>query len=136
MLKNVWKGNRENLSFLVVPRHGGEMAPTDSKNFLDSVFFQYWKKTESKKFCLFSSHFSLLSGTPFFFIPLKIISSLYTLPDIFQHQGSGNSLRGLKAACIGPALSKFLPKCWGWSNLTHPPPPYPQNVANLLFFLT
>ena len=42
-----------------------------------------------------------------FFRPLKIISSLLSVPEIFQHQGSGNSLGGLKAACIGPALSKF-----------------------------
>ena len=68
---------------------------------------QKWfeEKNECKKFL---DHFSPMSGTLFFFQKLKKKFSI-PLPGIFQHQGSGNSLRGVKAACIGPALYKFRP---------------------------
>ena len=51
------------------------------------------------------------------------------LPDIFQHQGSGNSFRGLQAACICPALSKFRPNVGDGATY---PPSTPQKCAKSL----
>ena len=52
-----------------------------------------------------------------FFRPLKIISSLLSVPEIFQHQGSGNSFRGAKGSLYWFCPIQILSKCWGWSNL-------------------
>ena len=39
---------------------------------------------------------------------LKIMSSLLSVPDIFQHQGSGNSFRGAKGS-VGDGATYFTP---------------------------
>ena len=54
-----------------------------------------------------------------FFRPLKMISSLLSVPEIFQHQGSGNSFRGAKGSLYWSCPIQIPPKCWGWSNLVH-----------------
>ena len=41
---------------------------------------------------------------------------LITCLQLFSTRVLDTHLRGLKAACIGSALSKFR-RCWGWSNL-------------------
>ena len=83
---------------------GGEMfrKKTESKKLLDSVFFQ----TISPP-CLGLC----------FFRPLKMISSLLSVPEIFQHQGSGNSFRGAKGSLYWSCPIQIPPKCWRWSNL-------------------
>jgi hypothetical protein len=55
------------------------------------------KKTESRNFW------------DFFQTTKNYNFSLYPLLTFFNHQGSANSFRGLKATCISPALSKFHP---------------------------
>ena len=52
-----------------------------------------------------------------FFRPLKMISSLLSVPEIFQHQGSGNSFRGAKGSLYWSCPIQIPPKCWRWSNL-------------------
>ena len=65
----------------------------------------------------FFNQFSPMSGTLFFFRPLKMISSLLSVPEIFQHQGSGNSFRGAKGSLYWSCPIQIPPKCWRWSNL-------------------
>ena len=71
--------------------------------------------------CLFSSHFSPMSKTLFFSNHLKWKASSIPLPYIFQYQGSGNSFRAVKAACIGPVLSKFRPSVGDGATKSFPP---------------
>ena len=40
-----------------------------------------------------------------------------SLPDIFQHQSSGNSFRGAKGSLYLFCPIQIPSKCWGWSNL-------------------
>jgi hypothetical protein len=93
---------------------------TESKNFLDSVFFQGWKKFFFKAGKKQSSR---NSWTLFFFKPFlphvwdsvffqttkNGKFSLYPFLTFFSTRVLGTHLGGLKAACIGPALSKFRP---------------------------
>ena len=39
------------------------------------------------------------------------------LPDIFHHQGTGNSFRGAKGSLYWSCPIQIPSKCWGWSNL-------------------
>ena len=64
------------------------------------------KKTESKNFMFF-----LTTQTDEF--------SLYPFLIFFSTRLLETYLGGLKAACIGPALSKLRRKFWRWSNLGH-----------------
>ena len=52
-----------------------------------------------------------------FFRPLIMISSLLFVPDIFQHQGYGNSFRGAKGSLYWSCPILIPSKCWGWSKL-------------------
>ena len=103
VLKNVRKGYRENLSFLVVwkkqsSRHGWEMVKKKkSKKFLD--FFLLLFRTISSP-CL---------GLFFFQITQNYMFSLYSFLTFFSTRVLETHLGGIKAACIGPALSKFCP---------------------------
>ena len=71
------------------------------------------------EFCtlLRGGHFSPMTGTLFFFRPLKMVSSLLSVTEIFQHQGSGNSFRGAKGSLYWSCPIQIPPKCWRWSNL-------------------
>ena len=103
MLKNVSKGYRKTHHFQwsekkLSPRQGGEISQNkiEFKNFLDSVFLQAISPP-----CL---------GLVFFFKTTKNEKfSLYPFLTFFSPRVLETHLRGLKAACIGPALSKFRP---------------------------
>ena len=84
------------------PRHGGEMV---------------WKKQSSRVLglCFFSHHFPPCLGLRHW--KNKVLS--LSLPDIFQDQGSGYSLRGPKGILYRISPIQIPSKCWGWSNLMY-----------------
>ena len=77
------------------------------------------KKTESKN--SWTLFFFLTISPPClglsFFQTTKKYKFSIPLPDIFQHQGSGNSLRGAKGSLYWSCPIRIPSKCWGWSNL-------------------
>ena len=97
------------------PRHGEEMARTKTEsNFLDSVFFHCWKKKQSPRYSwtqFFLSQFLPMSGTLFFFRPLKMISCLYPFLTFFSIRVLETQLGGLKAT-YGFYWLRLLNYCW------------------------
>ena len=77
------------------------------------------KKTESNIHWFFSHHFSPMSGTLFFFQSTEIGKSSLSLPEIFQDQGSGYSLKVSSGSLYGISPVKIPSKCWGWRNLVY-----------------
>ena len=83
----------------------------ESKNFLDSVFVEAGKKQSPKNSCFFTNHFFLMSGTT-----NNDKFSLHPFQTFFSTRVLETNLVGLKAACIGPALSKFRPSVGDGAN--------------------
>ena len=78
-------------------------------------------KKQSPRHGFFPHYFPPMSGTLLFFRAPKLVSALDYPSATFQHQGSGNSLRGAKGSMYWSCSIQILSKCWGWSNLARPP---------------
>jgi hypothetical protein len=66
----------------------------------DFVLFQLKKKQSPRNLFFFSTISSPCLGLRLGLTPLKMMSSLTSVPEIFQHQGYGNSFRGAKGSQI------------------------------------
>ena len=98
-----------NISFLVVrkkqsPIHGGEMAPRISRTLL---IFNTGRN--SRTLFIFKPFLPHVWDSCFFQTTKNERFPLYLFLIFFSTRVLETHLGGLKAACIGPALSKFRP---------------------------
>ena len=93
----------------------------ESKNFLDSVFFQHWKKTETKKF-LDSILFWAISPRClglFFFQSWNFRTTLGQTSPCLLEPGFWILTKGIKRQPVRHQTRPNSTKCWGWSNLVN-----------------
>ena len=85
------------------------MAPRISWTLFFFSILEEHRVKEILGLCLFSSHFSPMSGTLFFQTIKNEKFPIYPFLISFSNRVLETHLGGLKAARIGPALSKLCP---------------------------
>ena len=96
----------------VLAREGREGEKKQSPRISWTLFFFKARKKRVQEIlglCFFSDHFSPMSGTLFFFKHLNWQVLSITRMQLFGTKVLDIHLGGLKASCIGSAVSKFRP---------------------------
>ena len=122
VLKSCRKGYLEHLPFWcsekkIESQTWGRNGP--KKNWVQEIlglwFFPAVKKNrvqDNLRLCFFLDHFSPMSGTCFFSEHQNSKCSRYPFLQLFRTRVLDTHYGGLKASCIGPALSKFHLSVW------------------------